>query len=156
MSDAIADNRVVTIHYKLTDHEGTVLDSSEEGDPLNYLHGAGYLVPGLEKALVGKTKGDKLSVHVEPSEGYGEVQDDLMQTVDRSLFQNVDPLEPGMELAAQASDGSVQHIRVTAVGDTEVTIDVNHPLAGMVLNFDVEVIDVREATETEIEHGHVH
>lgn len=156
MSILIGDNRVVSMHYKLTLDDGAVLDSSQGSDPLSYLHGAGNIVSGLEKALVGKVVGDSLKVTVEPDEGYGEFNADLVQTVPRQAFQGVESVESGMAFQAQAPDGSVQQIMVKDVEGDEVTIDANHPLAGVVLHFDVEVVGVREATEEEMAHGHVH
>jgi FKBP-type peptidyl-prolyl cis-trans isomerase SlyD len=156
MSEAIANDHVVTIHYKLTDDEGTLLDSSEGAEPLDYLHGAGNIVPGLEQALAGKAKGDAFSVRVEAAEAYGEVMAELIQNVDRALFADLDDLQVGMELAAEGPDGQVQRIVVREVEESEVKIDANHPLAGVSLNFDIEVVEVRQATETELEHGHVH
>ena len=156
MSLLIGDKLVVSMHYTLTDNEGNVLDSSEGAEPLTYLHGAGNIIPGLEKALVGKIEGDTQQVTVEPAEGYGEVMSELMQTVDKAAFQGVESVEVGMSFEAQTSDGSVQHIVVSKVDGDQVTVDANHPLAGVVLNFDVEIVSVREATEEEIAHGHVH
>ena len=156
MSLLIGDNLVVSMHYTLTDNEGNVLDSSEGAEPLTYLHGAGNIIPGLEKALVGKVEGDTQQVTVQPAEGYGEVMSELMQTVDKAAFQGVESVEVGMSFEAQTSDGSVQHIVVSKVDGDQVTVDANHPLAGVVLNFDVEIVSVREATEEEIAHGHVH
>lgn len=156
MSLLIGDKLVVSMHYTLTDNEGNVLDSSEGAEPLTYLHGAGNIIPGLEKALVGKVEGDSQQVTVEPAEGYGEVMAELMQTVDKAAFQGVESVEVGMSFEAQTSDGSVQHIVVSKVDGDQVTVDANHPLAGVVLNFDVEIVSVREATEEEIDHGHVH
>ena len=156
MSLMIGDNLVVSANYKLTDDDGNVLDSSEESEPLVYLHGADNIIPGLEKALVGKVKGDSLKVRVEPAEGYGEVDPDLIQTVEKAIFQGVESVEVGMTFEAEAPDGSVQPIVVKKVDGDQVTIDVNHPLAGVVLHFDVEIIGVREATEEEVAHGHAH
>lgn len=156
MSEAIADDHVVTIHYKLTDDEGTLLDSSEGSEPLDYLQGASNIVPGLEKAMLGKVKGDTFTVRVEPQDGYGDVIAELIQNVDRALFEEVDDLQVGMELAAQGPDGSVQRIVVCGVEETEVKIDANHPLAGVALNFDIEVVEVRDATDAEKEDGHAH
>lgn len=156
MSLMIGDNLVVSINYKLTDDDGNVLDSSEGSEPLVYLHGADNIIPGLEKALVGKVEGDSLHVRVEPAEGYGEFIPDLIQTVERSVFQGVEAVEEGMMFEAEAPDGSLQPIVVKKVDGDEVTIDVNHPLAGVVLHFDVEIVGVREATEEEVAHGHAH
>jgi len=156
MSLLIGNNLVVSIHYKLTDDNKKVLDSSEGADPLAYLHGAGNIIPGLEKALTGKIQGDSLKVKIEPKDGYGEIIPEMTQKVDISAFQGVETVEPGMSFEAQTPDGNMQRIMVTKVEGNEVTIDANHPLAGMILNFDVEIVGVREATEEEVAHGHVH
>jgi FKBP-type peptidyl-prolyl cis-trans isomerase SlyD len=156
MSLSIEDNRVVSMHYKLTDDSGNVLDSSEGAEPLNYLHGAGNLIPGLEQALAGRAQGDSLQVVVEPADAYGEVRPEMIQAVDRSAFQGVETVEPGMTFQAQGPDGATQRIVVTSVEGDSVTIDANHPLAGVQLHFDVQVVGVREATDEEIAHGHVH
>jgi len=156
MSLLIGDKLVVTIHYKLTDNSGNVIDSSEGKDPLTYLHGAKNIIPGLEKPLVGKTQGAKLQVKVDPIDGYGEVKSELTTVVEKSLFQGVDTLEVGMTFEAAAPDGSKQQVVVKKIEEDKVTIDANHPLAGVTLNFDVEVVGVREATQEELSHGHVH
>ena len=156
MSLLIGENLVVSMHYTLTDDTGKVLDSSEGSEPLAYLHGKGSIIPGLERELVGKVAGDSLQVRVEPADGYGEIEKELIHKVEKASFQGVDTVEVGMQFEAQAPDGSVQHIVVKKVEDDIVTIDANHPLAGVVLHFDVEIIGVREATEEEIAHGHVH
>lgn len=156
MSLVIENNRVVSMHYKLTDDSGNELDSSEGAEPLNYLHGAGNLIPGLEKALAGKEQGDSLQVVVEPADAYGDVRPEMIQAVDRSAFQGVETVEPGMTFQAQGPDGATQRIVVTGVEGDSVTIDANHPLAGVQLHFDVQVVGVREATDEEIAHGHVH
>jgi len=156
MSLLIGDNLVVTMHYKLTDDEGKILDSSEESKPLSYLHGAGNIIPGLEKALIGKVAGDSLQVKIEPAEGYGEIRPELIQKVKREAFKGVDTVEEGMVFEAKTPDGSQQQIIVKGVEGDQVTIDANHPLAGMALNFDIDIIGVREATAEEVTHGHVH
>ena len=156
MSLLIGDKLVVSMHYKLTDDAGTVLDSSEGNEPLSYLHGAGNIIPGLEKELTGKTEGATLQVTVPPAEGYGEVREELIQTVSKEAFQGVESVEAGMAFEAQGPEGQVQRIVVKSVDGDQVTIDGNHPLAGMTLNFDVEVVGIREATEEEIAHGHAH
>ena len=156
MSLLIGDNLVVSMHYKLTDDEKNVIDSSEGAEPLTYLHGAGNIIPGLENALVGKVEGDTMTVRVEPEEGYGALNPEMIQTVPKSAFQDVDTIEVGMAFETQSPDGDVQHIVVKEVNDDEITIDANHPLAGVVLNFDVEITNIREASEDELSHGHVH
>ncbi len=156
MSLLIGDNLVVSMHYTLTDDEGNVLDSSEGGEALSYLHGAGNIIPGLEKALTGKVANDSLEVRVEPEEAYGAVIPELIQTIDKAAFQEVESLEPGMAFEAQGPEGQVQRIVVKKVEGNDVTIDGNHPLAGVALTFAVQILAVREATQEEIEHGHVH
>jgi len=151
----IANNRVVSIHYTLTNDAGEVLDSSDGRQPLNYLPGAGNILPGLENALLDKVVGDELNVTVEPADGYGVRRDELIQKVPREAFQGVDQVEPGMRFQAQTQTGPVM-VTVTEVSDTEVTVDGNHELAGQRLHFAVKVEDVREATAEEQEHGHVH
>ncbi|NWO11036.1 peptidylprolyl isomerase [Chromohalobacter salexigens] len=151
----IAQNSVVSFHYTLTNNEGEVLDSSEGRDPLTYLHGAGNIIPGLEKELEGRQSGENLKVTVEPAEGYGETQPGLMQEVPRDAFQGVDDIQPGMQFQAQTQGGPLM-VTVTQVEGDTVTVDGNHPLAGQTLNFDVEIAEVREASEEEAEHGHVH
>ncbi|MBS3803238.1 MAG: peptidylprolyl isomerase [Oleiphilaceae bacterium] len=153
----MAQPRVVTIHYTLTNDQGEQLDTSrEEGrEPLSYVEGAQNIIGGLENALVEKAAGDKLKVDIEPAEGYGEINEELVQPVPRSAFEGVDSIEPGMQFQAQ-TPGGPQVVRVVEVGDENVTIDANHPLAGETLHFDVEVVEAREATDEETEHGHVH
>ena len=152
----ISENSSVRFHYTLTDDQGQQLDSSAGQEPLAYLHGAGNIIPGLEKALEGKTAGDKLSVAVSAEEGYGPVQTDLIQDVPRSSFQGIDTIEIGMQFEAQTGQGGSVPVTVIAVTDETVTVDGNHPLAGKGLNFDVTIEDVREASEEELAHGHIH
>lgn len=156
MSLMVGNNMVVSMDYTLTDESGNVLDSSNDSEPLAYLHGAGNIIPGLEKALVGKMADDVLQVEVAPAEAYGEKVPELMQTVDKAAFQGVDNLEPGMAFEAQGENGQVQRVVIASIDGDQVTVDGNHPLAGMTLNFDVKIISVRDATEEEISHGHVH
>lgn len=152
----IADNAVVSMHYTLTDDEGTVIDSSAGSEPLTFMQGHQNIIPGLEKALVGKAAGDKLTVRVEPEEGYGEYDVEMLQQVPREMFQGIDNIEPGMTFQAQDPSGYVQTVEVKLVEGDVVTVDANHPLAGVTLNFDVEIVEVRAATAQELDHGHVH
>jgi FKBP-type peptidyl-prolyl cis-trans isomerase SlyD len=151
----IAEKTIVQIHYTLKNAAGDLIDSSEGQEPLAYLHGAGSIVEGLESALAGKTVGDKLDVTVEPERGYGDRREDLVQDVDRSNFVGVDNIEVGMQFLAQTPWGE-QPVTVMAVADDSVQLDGNHPLAGETLNFSVEVVNVREASEEELQHGHAH
>jgi FKBP-type peptidyl-prolyl cis-trans isomerase SlyD len=152
----IQNNSAVSFHYKLTDDDGISIDSSEGQEPLGYLHGAGNIIPGLEKALEGKSAGDSLTVAVMAAEGYGEVQKELIQEVPKEAFQGIDTIEVGMQFEAQTGQGGTVPVTVVAVTDELVTVDGNHPLAGKNLNFDVTIEEVREATEEEIAHGHIH
>jgi FKBP-type peptidyl-prolyl cis-trans isomerase SlyD len=150
----IAKDQVVSFHYTLTDEQGTVIDKSED-QPLVYLHGASNIIPGLENALLGKVVGDKLTVTVQPADGYGEYQPEMVQDVPRNLFQGVDNIEIGMQFQAQADDG-MQVVTVKDVTDEAVIVDGNHPLAGKTLNFDVEIVEIRDASAEELQHGHAH
>ncbi len=151
----VADNMAVSIHYTLTNDEGEVLDSSIGEEVLVYLQGSGNIVPGLESALVGKVIGDKFTVRIAPEEAYGELMDDMIQVLSRDMFEGIDNVEVGMQFHADVSEGPGVVTVVNIEGDN-ITIDGNHPLAGVALNFDVEVIDVRPATEEEATHGHIH
>ncbi len=151
----IADKTVVQINYTLKNDSGEVLDSSEGQEPLAFLCGAQNIIPGLENALLGKQVGDKLDVRVEPSEGYGEVHEEMIQKVPKENFEGVDSVEVGMQFMAQAPWGE-QPVTVIKVEEDGVTLDGNHPMAGQILNFSVEVVEVREASEEEVEHGHSH
>lgn len=150
----IAPNRVATIHYTLSNAEGEVLDKSPADSPLSYLHGAGNIVPGLEKALDGKRAGDTVETDVAPEQAYGPRHDALVQQVPRSAFQGVDSLEPGMRFETRTERGPLL-VTVTRIDDDQVTVDGNHPLAGQTLHFAVQVTDVREATDAEQQQGHV-
>lgn len=148
----VAENKVVSIHYKLTNDAGETLDSSEGREPLAYIHGQGNIIPGLEKALDGKNSGDELNVTVEPAEGYGDRHEQLIQDVPMSAFEGVDEVKPGMQFQAQTEAGP-RVVTVVEVDEQQVTVDANHPLAGQELHFQVQVTDVREATEEEIQQG---
>lgn len=146
-------NSVVAFHYTLRNDSGEVLDSSSGQTPLLYLHGAQNIVPGLEQALEGRRVGDQFDVSVPPALGYGEHDPGLLQQVPRSAFQGVDEIVPGMQFQA---GGQGTPVVVTEVTTDTVTINANHPLAGVTLNFAIEVVEVRAATDQERAHGHVH
>lgn len=152
----IAANKAVSIDYTLTNDAGEVIDSSDGGAPMVYLHGAGNIIVGLEKALEGKTAGDELSVAVEPQDAYGEYSAELVAVLGRDMFEGVDELEVGMQFHASGPDGSMQIVTIRDLDGDEVTVDGNHPLAGQRLNFQVKVVNVRDAHAEEIAHGHVH
>jgi FKBP-type peptidyl-prolyl cis-trans isomerase SlyD len=150
----IADNTVAELNYSLT-VDGQVIDESEEGHPLAYLHGNGNIISGLENALTGKSKGDKFSSTLEPNDAYGEFDEALVMKVDRSQFSGEDQVEVGMQFEAQFPDGT-EVATIQSVDGDDITVDGNHPLAGKTLTFDVEVAGVRAATEEELVHRHVH
>ncbi len=149
----ITDGRVATIHYTLTSDDGDVVDKSAADAPLSYLHGAGNIVPGLEKALTGKQAGDSLKTDVPPEQGYGPLHDGMVQQVPRSAFPDVE-VQTGMQFEASTERGPLL-VTVTGMDEENVTVDGNHPLAGKTLHFAVEVANVREATEQEANNGHV-
>ncbi len=149
------ENPVVSIHYTLTNKAGEKLDSSIGAEPLSYLHGAGNIIPGLEKALSESSVGDKLTVTIEAADAYGERNEAQIQTVSKEMFKGMDNVKVGMQFQADSSSGPAI-VTITKVEDDNITIDGNHPLAGEQLTFDVEVMDVRSATATEMEHGHIH
>jgi FKBP-type peptidyl-prolyl cis-trans isomerase SlyD len=151
----IAADRVVTIHYTLKDDQGAVLDSSAGGEPLAYIQGHGNLVLGLEKALEGKQAGAALQVTVPPAEGYGTRDESLIQRVPKRSLQGAGAIKKGMQFQARTEDG-MRLFTVTAVIGDMVALDGNHPLADQNLHFDVQIVGVREATQEELEHGHVH
>lgn len=151
----IAKDTAVTFNYTLKDDEGNTLDQSQGGQPLAYLHGHQNIIPGLEKQLEGKSAGEKVVAVVEPEEAYGEYQEQAVQQVPRENFQGVEDIQPGMQFQSEAG-GQVMLVTVTDVNDEVVTVDANHPLAGKRLTFDVEIVEVRAATEDELSHGHIH
>ena len=151
----IEKNKVVAIDYTLTDNDGVVIDSSEGREPLKYLHGIGALIPGLEKELEGKKAGDKLDVAIQPDEGYGLRKEELLQAIPKVHFPPETDIQVGMQFQANTEKGTVV-VTVVEVQEDTIIADGNHPLAGVVLNFKVEVKDVRTASEEEIAHGHVH
>lgn len=150
----ITKDSVVSIHYTLTDNAGTVLDTSVGNAPLVYLHGHGNLIPGMETGLENRVAGEKLNLKIAPENGYGKRMEEFVRKVPMSAFNGQD-VKVGMQFEA-GSQEQRYIVHVVEVNETEVTVDGNHPLAGVELNFDVEVIAVRSATADEIAHGHVH
>ena len=151
----IKKDRVVTIDYSLRDSTGKLIDSSEGAEPLLYLHGNENIIPGLEKELEGKNPGDSLTCVIAPENAYGERDEALVFKVQKKDFGENAEVAPGMQFEAQGEEGS-QIVTVVKIEGEDVTLDANHPLAGQTLHFDVKVVDVREATPEELEHGHVH
>jgi len=151
----IEKDKVVTIDYSLRDAAGKLIDSSDGGEPLVYLHGNSNIIPGLEKELEGKQSGDKVNCVIPAGNAYGERDESLVFKVNKKEFGPDAEVSPGMQFEARG-EGSSQIVTVVDVSGEEITIDANHPLAGETLHFDVKVVDVREASEEELHHGHVH
>lgn len=151
----IESNSVVTLHYTLKDNDGNIIDQSDDGSFL-YLHGAMNIIPGLENALTGKAAGDEVSVSVTPEQGYGVKDPARIQDVPKEMFEGHDDIQVGVQFHAEGPDGAAVVVTVVEVKDDVVVIDGNHALAGVDLNFDVKIVEVRAASEEEISHGHVH
>ncbi|RAP38821.1 peptidylprolyl isomerase [Candidatus Marinamargulisbacteria bacterium SCGC AAA071-K20] len=151
----IEKNKAVTVHYTLKNKAGEVVDSSEGQEPLAYIQGIGNIVVGLEKQLEGKKVGDKLDAEVSPEEGYGETNDELIRTLPKEQFGDLGDVKVGLSFYIESPQGHVP-ATILEVTDKDISFDMNHPLAGNTLFFSVEVIGVRDATEEELEHGHVH
>jgi FKBP-type peptidyl-prolyl cis-trans isomerase SlyD len=151
----VANDAVVEFEYTLTDKEGKVLDKSEGRGPLAYIQGKQNIVPGLEKQMTGKKVGDKFTANVPCGEAYGEYHEGMVQAVDKSQFDGVDNLQIGMQFQVQTEQGLIL-VMVKEIQEDKVVLDGNHPLAGVDLTFDVEVVSLRAATEEELAHGHLH
>ncbi len=151
----ITQHKAVSIHYRLENQQGELIESSFEGEPMTYLHGAENMIPGLEAALEGKSTGDTLEVTVEAEQAYGPYHDGLRQEVPLSAFGDIEDIVPGMRFIAETEMGQ-RPVQVVEVKDDIVVVDGNHPFAGQSLNFTVEVLEVRDATAEEIAHGHIH
>jgi FKBP-type peptidyl-prolyl cis-trans isomerase SlyD len=147
----ISKDTVVSIHYTLRDDNGNILDSSSGKDPLNYIHGNGNLIIGMEEGLEGKSTGDQFDLQIVPEKGYGIKNEKLIQQVPVKAF-GTQKVDLGMQFKTERG----QMVTVIKVDKESVTVDGNHPLAGVSLNFEVEVINIRQATKDELEHGHVH
>ena len=151
----IADDSVVSFHYTLRDDAGSVSESSQGGSPVVYLHGRNAIVPGLESQLTGRKSGDALTAVVTPEQGYGLRNENAVQRVPLKHLATRGPIAPGQTVVVNTSEGGRQ-ARVLKVGHFNVDLDLNHPLAGKTLTFDIEIVDVRAATEEELAHGHAH
>lgn len=145
------------MHYTLKNDDGDIMDSSEGHEPLAFIQGIGNIIPGLEKHLEGKVKGDKLKATVTPDEAYGERTEEQIAKVPLENFQSdgEEQLEVGMQVQVESNQGATIAL-VTEIEGNDVTLDLNHPLAGETLHFDVEIMDVRDATQEELDHGHAH
>ena len=151
----IENEKVVSFHYTLTDPNGEVLDKSIGQDPLFYLHGRGFIIAGLEKEMEGKSVGDKFKATIPAAEAYGERRDDLIQGFPKSEFEDATKIQVGSQFEVDTPNGTMI-LTVIEEKDEEFILDGNHPLAGVDLTFDVEVMEVRDATEEELSHGHAH
>ncbi len=151
----IENGKVVFFHYGLKDDQGNEIEKSEGRQPMGILFGHGNIIPGLEQAMAGKSEGDRFDVIVSPAEGYGERREDFTQRVPKKYFRDADTLKPGMMAMVQTGQGPRQ-VEVLKVGSSVVDVDLNHPMAGKTLHFAIEITQVRDATEEEAAHGHVH
>ena len=152
----ITKNVVALLEFELTSDAGEVLDTSSGRQPLAYIHGKGGILPGLEQALDGKEVGDEFKVRIKAEDAYGKYMDGMEQRVSRDQFPAEMELMIGMQLQAKGPDGQAHPVMITEITDSEVVLDPNHPLAGVPLNFEILVKEVREASEEELGHGHVH
>jgi FKBP-type peptidyl-prolyl cis-trans isomerase SlyD len=151
----IANGKVVFFHYALKDDQGKEIENSAGNKPMAILFGHGNIIAGLEKAMVGKSEGDRFDVVVTPAEGYGEKRENFTQRVPKKYFRDGENLKPGMPTVIQTENGPRQ-VEVVKVGSSVVDVDLNHPMAGKTLHFAIEITQVRDATEEEAAHGHVH
>lgn len=153
----ISKNTVPSLTYTLKNDEGEVLDQASKENPFFYLHGHAGVIVGLEKALEGKETGDNLILNISPAEAYGERKEDFIQDMPLDMFADIDKseLHVGAQFQAETNQG-MQIVTVNKIGAETITIDGNHPMAGLTLHFDIDVIDVRAATEEETAHGHIH
>jgi FKBP-type peptidyl-prolyl cis-trans isomerase SlyD len=149
----ISENTVVSFDYTLKNDDGQILDSSEERDPLTFIHGTGAIIPGLEQALDGRKEGESFSLSLKPDQAYGEYNENLIFEVPKTQFQDTTSIAVGTQVQAQMQDGSKQVLMIKEVGDENVTLDANHPLAGENLHFDIEVKEVREASSEELDQN---
>lgn len=155
-SATIEAGKVVFFHYTLTDESGEVIDSSEGAEPLPYLHGAGNIVVGLERQMEGRSVGDHFKAVVPPEEGYGVPEGPGPQAIPRDAFPEDADLEEGMQFMAEDEDGESMPLWIVSIEEDAVIVDQNHPLAGVTLHFDIQITELRDATEDEIAHGHPH
>ncbi len=151
----VSKNAVVTMNYTLKNDSGDIIDSSDGAEPLTYIQGLGHIILGLEKEMEGKSKGDKFDVVVAPEEGYGVYRDELLETVPKAQFQDAGKLEIGMQFQVETEGGPVV-VSIKSIDGDNVVVDGNHPLSGVTLHFNIEIIEIREASEEELSHGHVH
>jgi len=154
--EQVSEKQVAVMHYVLSGDDGTVIESTRGQGPVAVLVGAGQLVPGLDRALVGRSVGERFEVEVPPADGYGERKSAGPHAVPRKEFARDARLSEGMPLRLRGGDGEPTIVWITKVQGSQVWIDLDHPLAGKTLRFDVEIVSVRPATPEELAHGHVH
>ena len=152
----IENGKVVFFHYALKDDQGNEIENSADKNPMAILYGHGNIIAGLEKAMAGKSEGDRFDVIVAPAEGYGEKRENFTQRVPKKYFRDAEQLKPGMMTVLSVSGGGQRQVTVQKVGSSVIDVDLNHPMAGKTLHFAIEVTGVRDATEEELAHGHVH
>ncbi|MGB2965298.1 MAG: peptidylprolyl isomerase [Anaerolineales bacterium] len=155
MSQTIQDNLVVTLDYSLI-IEDELMESTEDGEPIQFIQGMGQIIPGLENALYGLKIGDQKHVVVQPEEAYGEYDPESIQEAKKDEFSEEVPLDVGTFLDLGDDEGDILSAQITAADEDTITLDFNHPLAGKTLNFEITVTDIRPASEEELDHGHVH
>lgn len=152
----IGKNSVVTFHYTLRDAAGAVLESSADGEPTVYLHGANNMLPALEAAFAGRSAGESLQVNLTPEQGYGERRAESIERVPAKYLKHEGKLRPGQVVRLHMKEGGMMPVTIVKVGKFAVDVDNNHPLAGQALNYDIEIVDVRAASTEEVAHGHAH
>ncbi len=152
----ITKDLVVEMHYTLKNDAGEVIDSSQGQEPMPFLQGHGNIIPGLERALEGLSKGESCDVSIKPEDGYGDYHKEAIQEIPTDALKGIENLAVGMELQSEDEQGNPFIVRVKTIGEDNVTVDANHPLAGETLHFNVSIENVRAATEDELKHGHVH
>jgi len=151
----ITKNSVVRFHYSLKNNAGEEIESSFKQEPTTYLHGYNNIIPGLQNCLEGKSSGEKFTTIVTPEQGYGARREDSSQRIPTKHLIGAKKWRPGMLATVQTEHGPKQ-VTVVKTGKFMVEVDNNHPLAGLILHFDIEIVEVREASSEEISHGHVH
>jgi len=152
---SVARDRVVRFHYQIFNASGDVIETTRNSEPLAILHGRGNVMRGIEDALEGRKAGDRFEVTLPPEQAYGPRKDDFTQRISKKYFRDPARLKPGMTTQLSTEEGT-RSVTVLKVGGKVVDVDMNHPLAGQTLGFDLEVVEVREATREEIAHRHVH
>ncbi|MGA8279013.1 MAG: peptidylprolyl isomerase [Rhodanobacteraceae bacterium] len=153
----VAADKVVSIHYSVTDETGERRDSSRErGEPLAVLIGHENIIAGVEKALLGREAGERFTIEVPPAEGYGNRREGMIQRVPKKYFRDAAHLKPGMTTMLTMREGGQRMVTLHKIGASVIDVDLNPPLAGHTLHFDIEIIAIRDATGEEIAHHHVH